>query len=161
MTAAEMIEIVQAYERGEEIEIKENEKEDWREIKYPFWVWENFKLRIRPKEKQPKFKIGDVLVRLEYGCKPLGRCDIHQIIKITDKFTLEIESGIKVCFDEEYLNSNFIKSDDVLWFWEYQESDGKWNTTPRRYTKEALKEYLKDPSTATPLYALGFRLTNK
>lgn len=32
MTTKEMIEVLQAYEAGEDIEIKENEEESWRKV---------------------------------------------------------------------------------------------------------------------------------
>ena len=35
MTTEEMIEVMQAYVRGEAIEVSDRDKNDWSEIKYP------------------------------------------------------------------------------------------------------------------------------
>lgn len=162
MTTKEMIEILQAYEAGEDIEIKENEKEGWREVKYPFWVWENFKLRIKPQET--KFKVGDVLVRLADEGLPLTFRDICRISSITTK-----EYGIKnlckgggaIFGPLERIDLFYVKADDVLWYWEYQNVSSEWEMTNARYTKSDLSKEVLGPNekeTATPLYALGFRL---
>ena len=165
MTTKEMIEVMQAYDRGEEIEIKEkgNEKEDWREVKCPFWVWENFKLRVKPKEKQPKFKVGDVLVHLEKEGQPLYRGDIYRVVSIGEKYTAE-EEGYQYKGAYEHFEKIFIKADDVLWYWEYQDVDGEWKMTDARYTKSDLNKEVLGPNereTAIPLYTLGFRLPEK
>lgn len=160
MTTKEMIEVLQAYEAGEDIEMKENEEESWREVKYPFWVWENFKLRIKPKEKQLKFKVGDMLVHLEKEGQPLYRGDIYRVVSIGEKYTAE-EEGYQYKGAYEHFEKIFIKADDVLWYWEYQDVDGEWKMTDARYTKSDLSEEVLGPNereTATPLYALGFRL---
>lgn len=158
MTTKEMIEVLQAYEAGEDIEMKENEEESWREVKCPFWVWENFKLRVKPKEKQPKFKVGDVLVHLEKEGQPLYRGDIYRVVSIGEKYTAE-EEGYQCKGAYEHFERIFIKADDVLWYWEYQDEAGDWHILDRRYRREDLNMLeFRELATATPLYALGFRL---
>ena len=56
---------------------------------------------------------------------------------------------------------DFINTNDVLWYWEYQDVDGEWKMTDARYTKSDLSNEVLGPNereTATPIYALGFRL---
>ena len=60
-TTKEKIEIMQAYERGEKIELKRNdgkwqEDKKWYDVCIPAWDWVNFNYRIKP-----KFKDGDIL----------------------------------------------------------------------------------------------------
>ena len=163
MTTKEKIEVMQAYERGERIENRnhnELDEKDWRYTSEPQWDWRLKEYRVAL-PLTTKFRVGNIVVRRIHANQPLTRSDIYHIIEQTGRVVLETDTGLKIRVAVEELEDDFINADDVLWFWEYQESDGKWNTTPRKYTKEALKEYLKDTSTATPLYALGFRLTNK
>ena len=159
MTTKEMIEVMQAYEAGEDIEMKENEEESWREVKYPFWVWENFKFRIKPKET--KFKVGDVLVHLEKEGQSLYGGDIFRVILADGEYVAKDEMGFRCTGGYEHFERIFIKADDVLWYWEYQDVDGEWEMTNARYTKSDLSKEVLGPNereTAIPLYALGFRL---
>lgn len=164
MTTKEMIEVLQAYEAGEGIEMKENEEESWREVKCPFWVWGNFKLRIKPKEKQLKFKVGDMLVHLEKEGQSLYRGDIFRVILIDGEYVAKDEMGFRCTGEYEHFERIFIKTDDVLWYWEYQNVSGEWETTNARYTKSDLSNEVLGPNereTAVPLYALGFRLKDE
>ena len=162
MTTQEMIEVMQAYEAGEDIEMKENEKEDWREVKCPFWVWENFKLRVKPKEKQPKFKVGDVLVHLEKEGQSLYRGDIFRVLLIDGEYVAKDETGLRCTGECEHFERIFIKADDVLWYWEYQDEAGDWHMLDRRCSKEGLNMLeFHEQASAKPLYALGFRLLEK
>ena len=49
-TTKEMIEVMQAYLRGEEIEYRCGYK-DWLECRVPIWNWNNFDYRVKPKQK--------------------------------------------------------------------------------------------------------------
>ena len=50
MTPTEMIEVIKAYEEGNEIEIKDRNKNDWELIKVPLWNFAEFDYRVKPKE---------------------------------------------------------------------------------------------------------------
>lgn len=52
MTLREKIETMQAFERGEEIEISNNLGEIWIQEPCPNWNWVNCTYRIKPKPKQ-------------------------------------------------------------------------------------------------------------
>ncbi len=162
MTTQEKIEVMQAYESGEQIQIANADKNEWGDIEDPSWNWGMYKYRIKPKKS--KFKADDILVRLRHGCAPLRRCDIYRIIETTDKITAENGNGIEVQFDYDDLDVDFVKADDVLWYWEYQDVSGEWEMTNARYAKSDLSNGVLGPNereTAIPLYALGFRLPRK
>jgi hypothetical protein len=144
MTTQEMIEVMQAYERGEEIEMRlaNCEEYEWAFAGLPVWNWEKFEYRIKPKE--PKFKVGDEIV-----CKS-SRGIANPEVWCVGSPVIE---GIDL--------DDFVKADDVLWYWEYQDVSGEWKITNARYTKSDLNKEVLGPNereTAIPLYALGFRL---
>lgn len=144
MTTKEMIEVMQAYERGEEIEKCLVDCEDrWVPATSPSWNWAQTSYRIKPKE--PKFEDGDEVVRKSFaGCS--HPADIWHVGSLG-------MDGMNL--------GDFIKADDVLWYWEYQDVDGEWKMTNARYAKSDLSNEVLGPNereTAIPLYALGFRL---
>ena len=49
-TIKEMIEVMQAYLRGEEIEYRCGYK-DWLECRVPIWNWNSIEYRVKPKQK--------------------------------------------------------------------------------------------------------------
>ncbi|NCB03548.1 MAG: hypothetical protein EOM67_15560 [Spirochaetia bacterium] len=52
MTLREKIEVMEAFERGEEIEVSDYGYEEWRTVNDPFWKWNVNKYHIKPKPKQ-------------------------------------------------------------------------------------------------------------
>lgn len=52
MTLREKIEVMEAFERGEEIEVSDYVYEEWRTVNDPSWKWGVNKYRIKPKPKQ-------------------------------------------------------------------------------------------------------------
>ena len=52
MTLREKIEVMEAFERGEEIEYSLINNNDWRSICDPVWNWDLYEYRIKPKPKQ-------------------------------------------------------------------------------------------------------------
>ena len=52
MTLREKIEVMEAFERGEEIEYTPLMEEIWRGTTIPAWDWALYKYRIKPKPKQ-------------------------------------------------------------------------------------------------------------
>lgn len=142
MTTNEMIEVMQAYERGEEIEMRLADCEDrWAPTISPLWNWAQTSYRVKPKE--PKFEHGDEVVRKSFAgySRP---ADIWHVGSIA-------MDGMNL--------GDFIKADDVLWYWEYQDEAGDWHMLDRRCSKEGLNMLeFHEQASAKPLYALGFRL---
>lgn len=63
MNTDEMIEVMQAYARGEAIEVSGKGADDWSEIKHPLWDWNSFEYRVRPQAFEMlwywEFKMSD------------------------------------------------------------------------------------------------------
>ena len=51
MTLREKIEVMQAFERGEEIEHRDRLNDMWFESNSPAWNWREFEYRIKPKKQ--------------------------------------------------------------------------------------------------------------
>lgn len=60
-TTKEMIEVMQAFERGEQIQCKalEGDIYGWDETKEPFWDWHNLDYRVKPKKKYVPFDTAE------------------------------------------------------------------------------------------------------
>ena len=52
MTLREKIECMEAFERGEEIEVSYVKQEKWTDIYNPDWSWGAYNYRIKPKSKK-------------------------------------------------------------------------------------------------------------
>lgn len=161
MTTQEMIEVMQAYERGERIENRnhnETDEKDWRYTREPQWDWRFKEYRVAL-PLTTKFRVGNIVVRRIHANQPLTRSDIYHIIERTSRFVLETDTELKIRVTIEELENDFVDADDVLWYWEYQDEAGDWHILDRRYRREDLNMLeFRELATATPLYALGFRL---
>lgn len=59
-TTKEMIEVMQAFEGGEQIEVKGlNETDGWIETKEPWWDWYYLDYRVKPKKKYVPFDTAE------------------------------------------------------------------------------------------------------
>ena len=60
-TTKEMIEVMQAYERGEKIEVHYlyNYKDYWITCGTPIWDWHNFEYRVKPKKSYVPFDTAE------------------------------------------------------------------------------------------------------
>ena len=140
MNTDEMIAVMQAHARGEAIEVSDKGADDWSEIKCPLWDWNSFEYRVKP--KYGKFKIGDKILYKDEEVWPL----------ITDRIYTYGTSA------NDFLNDDkFIKSDDVLWYWEFKMSDG-WHISQTRMTRAQAQAFVGESVDIAPLYALGFRI---
>lgn len=141
MTTVEMIEVMQAYVRGEAIEVSDRGKNDWSEIKHPLWDWNSFEYRVKP--IPGNFKKGDRVIFRQHEADTLMLQDIHAYgdFGYTNPFIL-------------------VKVDDVLWYWEYQDVDGHWEKSDYRATRAEI-EKLSNFHNFAPLYGLGFRLKDE
>lgn len=161
MTTREMIEVMQAYERGERIENRnhnEMDEKDWRYTREPQWDWRFKEYRVSL-PLTTKSRVGNVVVRRIHANQPLTRSDIYHIIERTGRFVLETDTELKIRVTIEELENDFVDADDVLWYWEYQDEAGDWHMLDRRCNKEGLNMLeFHEQASAKPLYALGFRL---
>lgn len=148
MTTKEMIEVMQAHDKGEAIEFCERWDENgnpvaWEYTAAPSWNWQYFFYRVKP--KKPQFESSDLMIWKLSEAEPLHpKSNFYQ--------RSYIERGDKDV-------NNYVNFDDVLWYWEYQDEAGDWHILDRRYRREDLNMLeFRELATATPLYALGFRL---
>lgn len=87
-TTKEMIEVMQAYDRGEQIEILMNGK--WKDNCKPLWEWVHFDYRVKTKKKYVPFDTAEEFLEAQrkHGC---------ELIKIEDG--KEKEHYVSVTFD--------------------------------------------------------------
>ena len=55
-TTKEMIEVMQAYERGEKIECFNDDYEQWKNVDNPIWDWLHNDYRVKPKKSYVQFR---------------------------------------------------------------------------------------------------------
>ena len=141
MSTNEMIAVMQAYTRGEIIEVSDKGADDWSEIKYPLWDWNSFEYRVKPEESE--FKKGDRAVFKQDEADTLALKDIH-------------------AYGDPGCTSSFVfwKVDDVLWYWEFKMSDG-WHISQTRMTRAQAQAFVGENVDIAPLYALGFRVKDE
>lgn len=172
MTTREMIEVMEAFKRGEKIEFSRVYTDDWRDIGSPNWNWDQYKYRISHKYKveevEPKFKRGDIIVN-KYTCDgtPLNRDSDFLIVQDIDlsKEKYEIyDRGLAVFkfSDIEEIDEDYLNVDDCLWYWEYRDVlRDSWHTHGVRLNKAAYKNLCTDGDwdlSYEPIYQLGARL---
>lgn len=78
-TTKEMIDVMQAFDRGEKIECFNDDYEQWKDIDSPIWDWLHNDYRVKPKTKYVPFDTpeeffaaqrahgGDLFIRIENG----------------------------------------------------------------------------------------------
>ena len=138
MNTDKMIEVMQAYTKGEAIEVSVKGADDWSEIKCPLWDWNSFEYRVKPAKKVTL----DKNLNKRFVSKQLS--NIAELID-TDIFIYEGE---------------YISVDDVLWYWEFKMSDG-WHISQTRMTRDEAQAFVGESVEIAPLYALGFRLKDE
>lgn len=177
MTTKEMIEVMQAFERGEEIEVSCVDEDNWVYTRLPNWNWRYYKYRIKPKEEEikykeeeieHKFKKGDEIVHKELcDGKPLGKDNSFLVVEDINLSEEKYEIYNKRLdtfefFDIETIDENYVNIDDCLWYWEYYDDNYEaFTKTDLRYDKEDCIDYLRRTTsylTPTPIYQLGARL---
>lgn len=86
-TTKEMIEVMQAYERGEQIQVKTpNKKCKWEDIKEPDWQWNFCDYRVKPKKKYVPFETAEefLAAQREHGM---------YVFFVRDKYTAFINAN--------------------------------------------------------------------
>lgn len=177
MTTKEMIEVMQAFERGEEIEVSCVDEDNWVHTMLPNWNWKYYKYRIKPKEEEikykeeeieHKFKKGDIIVHKELcDGKPLGKDNsflVVEDINLSEEKYEVYNKGLATFefFDIETIDEEYVNIDDCLWYWEYYDDNYEaFTKTDLRYNKEDCIDYLHRTTsylTPMPIYQLGARL---
>ena len=166
MTTEEMIEVMQAYTRGETIEVSGKGADDWSEIKHPLWDWNSFEYRVRPKNR--KFEEGDKVIEKDAQMLMLDKHNgyIWTVKGYAEDGGIEFKGGAII--PEHQVCEEYVKIDDALWYWEYKDSQGDYimlcvDGVPIRTNRsEAIKirdaANFENVDNLHPIYALGFRL---
>ncbi len=164
MTTRDKIEVMDAYEKDGILERCLKGSMDWERVLEPVWNWEKYVYRIIPKKR--KFEEGDKVIEKDAQMLPLeGENDnyIWTVKGYAEDGGIEFKGGAII--PEHQVCKEYVKIDDALWYWEYRDENGKWKMTFERSTKDGLNLNVTDAycelSTATPIYALGFRLKNQ
>ncbi len=155
MNTDEMIAVMQAYARGEAIEVSDKGAGNWSEIKCPLWDWNSFEYRVRPKNR--KFEEGDKVIEKDAQMLMLDENNgyIWTVKGYTEDGGIEFKGGAII--PEHQVCEEYVKIDDALWYWEYQDADGHWEKSDYRATRAEI-EKLSNFHNFSPLYALGFRV---
>ena len=160
MTTEEMIEVMQAYVRGEIIQLcdihgDKESSDDWEDIKDPSWNWGYFNYRVKPKNR--KFEEDDKVIEKDAQMLMLDENNgyIWTVKGYTQEGEVEFKGG--VIMPENQVCEEYVKIDDALWYWEFQMSDG-WHISQTRMTRAQARAFIGDNVEIAPLYALGFRL---
>ena len=109
-TTKEMIEIMQAYERGEQIEIM-NKFGEWIYIDKPIWNWAIFDYRVKPKPKYVPFetaeefitaqrKKGRFVIDKKSGTKYNIFINASNIVYLTNMYSFGFIGTLQKIFDE-------------------------------------------------------------
>ncbi|CUU77248.1 hypothetical protein [Campylobacter hyointestinalis] len=172
MTTREMIEVMEAFERGEAIEAEIRGTGMYEECVTPDWNWDYMIYRIKPKFKEeeikPKFKKGDTIVHnVLCNGTPLNKDNnflVVEDINLSEEKYEVYNKGLDTFefFDIETIDEEYVNIDDCLLYWEYYDDNYEaFTKTDLRYNKEDCIDYLRRTTsylTPTPIYQLGARL---
>ena len=158
MNIDEMIEVMQAYTRGEAIEVSDKGAGNWSEIKYPLWDWNSFEYRVKPKNR--KFGEGDKVIEKDAQMLMLDENNgyIWTVKGYTEDGGIEFKGGAII--PEHQVCEEYVKIDDALWYWEFKMSDG-WHISQTRMTRSEARALVGESVDIAPLYALGFRIKDE
>ena len=98
MTLREKIEVMEAFERGEEIEHRDRLNNMWFASNFPAWNWKEFEYRIKPKPKKVvviekwlcKNITWDTYFVFEASKEHLEATKIMSKVKLLDTYEVEI-----------------------------------------------------------------------
>lgn len=149
-TIQEMIEVMQAYEQGEEIEYRDNG--EWVATDDPAWSWNNTDYRVKPNKK---YQVG-----MKFVDKDFENIPNPEIFKLTSVDGVikryRFSNGEEA--DELKMERKFISVSDVLWYWEYKLGDEWLMLIDAGRCDRAKAKDVSGAKDIKPLYALGFRL---
>ena len=115
-TTKEMIEVMQAYERGEKIECF-NDEEQWRDVNKPIWDWLHNDYRVKPKPKYVQFDTAEEFLAAQREHGKTVRCKIENFL---------FNSYVNECGDMILIgNYGYTKIEDICSiFSKYEFADG-------------------------------------
>lgn len=164
----EMIEVMQAFERGEKIQThyKLKDLEYWEDTENPEWDWHFYDYRVKPKVKESKFKEGDIIVYINKNSKSYGSifkvisCDIDYIhcdfVKLIN-FNIEKGTGSYVFYEKELEHFENALNNRFLWFWILLNNEiNQIEKSNIALNLSNAKKYFKENLKIKPIFELGF-----
>ena len=111
MTTKEMIEVMQAYDRGEQIERRDRCGNNWFLAPVPSWDWVQYEYRVKPKPKYVPFetaeefiiaqrKKGRFVVDKKSGTKYNIFINASNIVYLTNMYAFGFIGTLQKIFDE-------------------------------------------------------------
>lgn len=164
----EMIEVMQAFERGEKIQThyKLKDLEYWEDTENPEWDWHFYDYRVKPKVKESKFKEDDIIVYINKNSKSYGSifkvisCDIDYIhcdfVKLIN-FNIEKGTGSYVFYEKELEHFENALNNRFLWFWMLLNNEiNQIEKSNIALNLSSAKKYFKENLKIKPIFELGF-----
>ena len=147
------IKVMQAFVEGKEIQ-RQARNGDWIDEKDPTFDWESEIYRVKP-DNEVKSN-GQLFVLKTDAGLPIDKFKLYRLLVNNGK--IQVYRGNEYCpniQDKDLINVN-----DVLFYYEYENSEGEWTVTRFRYTSDKFFNGFswEEAKTGMPVYALGFRL---
>ena len=117
-TTKEMIEVMQAYERGEQIQILDIDG-IWEDKEYPYWNWTQCDYRVKPKTKYVPFDTAEEFLAAQREHGEIVRCKLDD--ELYHAYINSRNETILVC---NYGHTGSIITNIVNMYDEYEFEDG-------------------------------------
>ena len=117
-TTKEMIEVMQAYERGERIQILDING-IWEDKEYPYWNWTQCDYRVKPKTKYVPFDTAEEFLAAQREHVETVRCKIDD-----ELYHVYINNRSETILVNHYGRTGSIITNIVNMFDKYEFADG-------------------------------------
>lgn len=121
MTTKEMIEVMQAFADGIEIEAKTPEHPDWGKIYQPVWNWEKYSYRIKPKQTYRPYDCIDEFIQAQKEHGPYIRnltLPEHYYVPTEVYSDINDNNEFTVVFSDRIGITNKILANKEEWQWQ-------------------------------------------
>lgn len=117
-TTKEMIEVMQAFERGEQIQFL-NINNDWKDTKSPTWNWCMRDYRVKPKKKYVPFDTAEEFLTAQRVHGETVRCKIDD-----ELYHVYVNNRSETILVNHYGSTCYIITNIVNMFDKYEFADG-------------------------------------
>ena len=117
-TTKEMIEVMQAYERGEQIQILDING-IWEDKEYPYWNWTQCDYRVKPKTKYVPFDTAEEFLAAQREHGEIVRCKLDD-----ELYHAYINNRNETVLVSHYGHTGSIMIDIVNMYDKYEFEDG-------------------------------------
>ena len=117
-TTKEMIEVMQAYERGEQIQVLDINV-IWEDKEYPYWNWTQCDYRVKPKKKYVPFDMAEEFIAAQRKHGDKVRCKLDD-----ELYHAYINNRNEIILVSHYGSTCDIITDIVNMYDKYEFADG-------------------------------------